>query len=503
MKVRLLAIIVPVLWAWQGTPAEPMDLELQTDRARYYGGTTILVEVLHAQPDLAYRWQTSVRGAVVERDTARAGDDEVLSIALKTPEVERIATLKLQVEALSDEAVVARKEEAFLLFPPYQPRRGRKTGVIGAAASDQALCEFLDKADIGYYRISSRMSLHLFEGNILLSTGEWIEGEGKILIPLIEAKVRQGLRLAVVEPRRDWRFFPFAGRVEKMPLHPSCLILHPDHPALQGLWYLSDCRGLELVPSEHAGPGITCNLRILAEEAHTRLPLVVEVFPPGDGLLLFVALPIVSNLERDPAAPLLLEQCVRYLDRPAVPSWREVLVSGEHSEAVADRLHRLGVQVPHPLPADLRSWLLVESYESLAADQRGSRQVELPRHLQDWVQDGNEALILVGGAPKEKSELRAKDPVTKGISPGLLEQLLSGQPETAGELPDFGLEDKYHVLISGLVARIDLGRGEVYVLRDGYEKAHAGRDEISPAWAEFLSIVLTNLGVRIEGNLLR
>jgi len=494
---RRLVVVAVVLWSGVAALAAPARLELRTDRARYYGGATVSVQVLRPRPDVEYCWQSSVRGAIVERGTIRAENAQDLTIELGTPAVERIAPFRVQVEGLLGGEIVARGKTTLLLFPEYQPAgliEALRTTTIALAGPGS----LPGRAGIDYRRISSRMSLEMFEGDALLATGGWLDGDGKFLVPLIEEKVRRGLRFAVIGARKDWRFFPFERQVDRMPFALSCRILRPNHPIVRGLWYLRDCRGFELGPPEAVGEGAPCNLRILAEETRTGLPLIAEVFPPGDGMVLFVALPVMSEADADPAAPLLLERCLRYLARPAPPVWRPVSTTIGDKGGAAERLRRLGVKVRPghvPLPSDLT----VETYERLAAEAEGDQAVELTQRLKDRVQRGNDALILVGGAPAEPPSVQKSDPLTKGLSPRLLRRLAAGEEDIATELPDFGLKRETHLLVSGLLARIKLGSGNLYVLRDGYREG-VRADEIRPEWAEFLSITLTNLGIRIEDD---
>ncbi len=506
MTLRLFGIVALVLNASGISAPEPAKLELDVGRPRCYGGTTVTTDILAARPELTYRWQTSVRGAVIERDNFRADKEGTVTLEFRTPAVERIAPLELRVEALRREELVARGEATFLVFPPYQPA-GLKKAVggttVGIAATGARLLAMLEEAGVRCRKISSRMSLELFEGDVLIAAGEWLDGEGKTLVPLIRERLRRGLHLIVLEPQEDWSFFPFERQFEEMPAELSGRTLLSDHPLIARLWYLSDCRGMNLFRPVRMGAGGPCNLRVLSEETSTRLPLLAEVLPPGDGVVLFVGFPVASNIETDPAAPLLLGRCLRYLARPAVPRWRHVFTSSEDKGAAAQRLRRLGVQASdHKLPsADLRGQLLVEAYERLAAEQEENQSVELPEYLRSWIRDGNDALILVGAAPQEKPVMVGSDMLTKGIPPALLRSLAAKEGQAATQLPDFGLKDKTRVLVSGLLARIDMGGGRLYVLRDGFEEdERAERDEIPAAWLELLSVVFTNLGVRIEGK---
>jgi len=507
VTLRRFAIVALILTASGVTRAGPEGLELDAGRLRCYGAATISVRILAARPELMYRWQTSVRGAVVERDTLRPDKEGAAVLEFTTPDVERVAPLRLQVEALRGEDVVGRGQATFLVFPSYQPDRLKKalgaTG-LGVAASRGPLFSLLEEAGVDYRRIVSRTSLELFEGDILIATGEWLDGEGSIFIPLIRRKVHLGLHLIVLEPQKDWRFFPFERQIDKMPVTLSGLTLLPDHPLLHELSSPDYWRGTKLIRPVYMGAGGPCNLRVLSEETGSRLPLLAEVFPPGKGVVLFVAFPVASSIETDPSARLLLERCLRYLARPAVPPWRHIFtLSQDAGGAAAQRLGRLGVQVSEheSLSAQARDQLLVEAYERLEAGREENQAPQLPHYIKSWVQDGNDALILVGGAPSDEPIMAGTDMLTKGIPPALLRCLSADEGQAAGQLPDFGLEGKSRVLISGLLARIDLGRGRLYVLRDGFredgQEAGAG---IPHAWSEFLSIVLTNLAVRIEGN---
>jgi hypothetical protein len=457
----------------------PMRLRPEPDRVRCYGGESVTVRVHTIKGCTGVRWSMRVAGAKTGQGEAVPAEN-VATFTVRMPVVERRTVVTILVSTTSQPrqpTIIGAC--SVVVSPPYDPtsiRRLFASASVGVAEARDEVSSRLSPFDCRYAATGGRLALQLFEGDVIVASGEWWRGEGRFLAGALRAQLRRGVRIVVLECEGGGMSFADAPRGEGT-----------GTPAIADPWHRvtgNPALDFRLPGWPRLVPDLRGNLRRLLVDPYTDRTFAVEELPPEGGALLRVSLRVLSSFD-DPAAPALLERCVAWAVEAEPTEWKPVGLRVD-DEALAERVRKLGIRGREELPSADGGVALVD------AD-------GITREVMNWVRAGGTAVVLVPGEPGKAWLTNRRGKILRGVRRGFVRRL-QGKPDEADVADDddpWGRVDlgaERRVLALGLLDEADLGRGKVYVLRVG---PPSGDGELPRAWGEFLAQVFTNLGVRL------
>lgn len=470
-------------------------LEVEIPRRCWYGGRRLTVKVRGVTAGARLLWRASVHGAVAAKGRERARVDGVAIVSFKLPEVKRRATMALAVQEAKESG--RRSDTEIEILPPYEwsrlsvALRGRSVGV---AERSPNLLPALEKAGAKPFNVSRRLGLQAFPGGVLIVDGPWLSEMERELADLLGARLRSGSSLLVVAPMGSSALLEGVVSSETPALPVRVATWDPECALSSAAGLLAGHPGAE---RKLSGRG---NFRPLvgtvagADGATAPECLAAEYWPARGGHILALACELDLASGDDPAGPPVLEQCLRHLTSAPPSKWRRTVctVGAESPEGkllkglgVRGKMSSLGV----PPRGDVTALVAAPG-----GGTEGDETPSLDGPIVEWIRSGGTAIVLYRGAPDASSGKVERCQATRGISAGSA-AILHG--ERSGEVPDWcpPFEDEKAervALMPGLLEKIVLGRGKCFMTRTG--PVGEGRPS---EWDQFLSVVLTNLGVRL------
>ncbi|MCY3018896.1 MAG: hypothetical protein NTW87_07705 [Planctomycetota bacterium] len=493
---------VGLLWIFLGTlcAAEQSGITIRPESGRVYGNAEVRLDLdVRGQP-AELRWVTSAYGARVADGRAKKNGAQPWALALKTPPVRVPTDLEIEVADVQGERVVSHGTATLRIYPPYDWGRLRIANQngkpVGVAETGKALATAFTRAGAGHTDVSGRLALETFSGDVLVLDGRWLAERAAELSDTLKARLRAGARILVL---RSPTALSSLSVPVLMAAQSDVAVDDPQHPAaaqhaLFARWprvgeldwsapSVVSCAGnFKTILSSPGAHDVVDNTR---DGRHfvAQFTALAQAWPAEGGSVLLVACPVSEQLETNPAAPLVLELCLSSLLADA-PAWRPACLEAQLPDEHRALLTHLGV----------RATLLQEQKPPEARDAMVflAGAAPPPRWLMEWVRAGGRATVLFAGAGGEHPEVAAKDKAVCGVHASLLEQLAApATDDTAWRAPHWSENRKS--IISGLCDRIEAGNGFLCLLRVGPPDKPP-----SAAWRRFLSIVLTNLCVRLQ-----
>ncbi|MCD6351558.1 MAG: hypothetical protein J7M26_05520, partial [Armatimonadetes bacterium] len=294
-----------------------------------YGGRTrqrtlsVHNDVLHSSR-LTLAWRLELDGRQVAHGTRRLimhpGEYRKVSLALPLPAVKRPTPALWKLSLSEGDRTLYAESRALWVYPraPVPVTLGRRCVVYDPAKRVTKLADLR-----GFARVSSIAQVKADE---LL-----VVGPGAGLSPeqaqALSDAVQKGLRVLVLsdnawpsDPAQSWRLMgpAYLYAFAKIPSHPVLAGLRPSQLQQWAPHGLVGTRSFAGVPPCNLLPIITCR------DAQVALAEVLL----GRGRALVCALPLAERTEQEPAARVLLRNCLSYLDLAAAPDYRPAATVG-------------------------------------------------------------------------------------------------------------------------------------------------------------------------------
>lgn len=489
--MRIISLLSFLLALFRLAAVEPESISMLSTTAHVYVGNEIRIRLTVPGQPQELRWAAELYGAKVAGGILKKDPVEGWMLIFIAPKLKRAAEISVLVAEMDGKRLVSQGTMNVRVYPPFDWSRLRGGQEIGVAAKGGVVVAAFKNGGVDLLDVSGRLALQAFSGNTLILDGSWLADEGQELADELRAHLKRNARILVLNPIGVPVFFENPMPMAAGPFND---IVADDTGEKNGAflkgWFAEGHRKTAVDAKISIGgnfktyysgkKSIRVNDNDSAKSIDLQPAIIGQVWPRDGGTVVLSACPVAEQLESNPAAPEILAYGLHLLNEKQ--SWRPV-VSMNLNDEFSRLLKGLGVHVSahdgkQPLP-NLDSIIFISGNNRPSAS------------LLEWVEAGGTVVVTLSGIGAERIELVRPEKVINGVHDSLLRQLAENfEKGQAWQASDWS--EKRTSIIGGLLDVVELGKGSLFLLRTGpFEKPPTA------AWTRYLSIVLTNLRIRL------
>jgi len=452
--------------------------------------------------DITVRWKTSVFSAVIqegeEKIELRELQGKTIQLTLEMPEVKQRSPITLKVQVICDGKLEAEKQWDCSVFPQNisdtikNILKNKKLGLIDSSGE---IKQIFDEFEIPFIPITNQLSIGAFHGDLIIIGPEEDPRMMLTLLSSIENKVADGTSVISFQEKMDMEDesdipIPLTN-ISPLPLDiKNITILSPNHPVFTGLTgdNFNNWREDGVVTRFPLIKPTKGNFRVLAE-ADLSTAAILELIS-GEGKFIFCQLEVIDKFWEEPIVQKLFENIIRYALIKQEPL-QSAVIYGNPEIDIMKILNSLSIAQDITGKSDIIIICLGKETDDTP------KKEPMPPHIKETIEKGGTILIFAS-FPNAVDFLGIKKNIKQMKVAPIGQQRIYYRHEEIIAL------DKKNPLLMGINENeIDLlmRRGKMYKFQlDNADivVCQSSFDEDNPVSLRIISQLLTNLGIKIE-----